>query len=184
MIAPLDPHLQLQPAPRRARVWLAALTIGLPMVLIGGSLILQQHKESATVLAYAVTAMALVFVIIDRAMHRHRLAIEDGVLDVATTFYRRKLALAELRLDQARVVDLAERTEFKPMLKTNGASLPGFRSGWFRLRNRSRAFVAIAAGPRVLWLPTTRGYDLLLQPRQPQALLQHLRELAAAPARG
>ena len=99
-------------------------------------------------------------------------------------FHRRRLTLAELRLDQARVIDLAERTGFKPALRSNGTSLPGFHSGWFRLRNRSRAFVAIAGGSRVLWLPTTRGYDLLLQPPQPQALLQHLRELAAAPARG
>jgi len=96
----------------------------------------------------------------------------------------RVVGICELYIDRARVVDLAERTGLKPLFKTNGPSLPGFHSGWFRLRNRSCAFVAIAGGSRVLWLPTTRGYDLLLQPRQPQALLQHLRELAAAPARG
>lgn len=184
MMAPLDPRLQLQPAPRRARAWLAALTIGLPLALVGGSLLLQQPQESATVLAYAVTVVVLVFLIFDRAMHRHRIALDGEVLEVVTTFYRRRLAVADLRLDQARVIDLAERTEFKPLLKTNGISLPGFDSGTFRLRNRSRAFVAIAGGPRVLWLPATCGYDLLLQPRQPQALLQHLRELAAGSARG
>ena len=183
MIAPLDPRLQLQPAPRRARVWLAGLTIGLPLALIGGSIALQR-AESPAGLGYTAVAVVLLFLIIDRALYRHRIAIDDGALDVATTFYRRKLALAELRLDQARVIDLAERTEFKPALRSNGASLPGFHSGWFRLRNRSRAFVAIAAGPRVLWVPTTRGYGLLLQPRQPQVLLQHLRELAAEPAPG
>ena len=183
MSAPLDPRLQLQPAPRRARAWLAALTIGLPIVLIGASIAMQRQPGASPVLVWAAVAVVFVFLVIDRAMRRHRIAIDNGVLDVATTFYRRKLTVTELRLDEARVVDLAERTEFKPMLKTNGTSLPGFHSGWFRLRNRSRAFVAIAAGPRVLWLPTTRGYDLLLQPRQPQALLQHLRELAAAPPR-
>lgn len=184
MIPTLDPRLQLQPAPGRARAWLAALMVGLPIALIGASIAMQQQADAPAALIWAAGAVVLMFVVIDRALRRHRLGIDDGVLDVATTFYRRKLALDELRLDQARVIDLAERTEFKPMLKTNGASLPGFRSGWFRLRNRSRAFVAIADGPRVLWLPTTRGYGLLLQPRQPQALLQHLRELAAAPARG
>lgn len=183
MIAPLDPRLQLQPPPRRARAWLAGLTIGLPSALIGASIALQRAQSPAG-LAYAAAAMVLLFLIIDRAMHRHRIAVDGGMLEVATTFYRRKLALSELRLDQARVVDLAERTEFKPALRSNGTSLPGFHSGWFRLRNRSRAFVAIAGGPRVLWLPTTRGYGLLLQPRQPQALLRHLRELAATSARG
>jgi len=30
--------------------------------------------------------------------------------------------------------------------------------------------------PRLLWLPTTLGYTLLLQPRNPAALLERLRE--------
>ena len=42
--------------------------------------------------------------------------------------------------------------------------------------------VAASDGERLLWLPTTRGFDLLLQPRDPQRLLERLRELAA-PAR-
>lgn len=180
----LDPRLQLQPPPPRARLWLAALTIGLPVALIAGLLILQQSQVSTTVLAYAMTAMALVFLIVDRAMRRHRIVLDGSALEVVTTFYRRRLAVDELRLQQARVIDLSERTEFKPALRSNGTSLPGFHSGWFRLRNRNRALVAIAGGPRVLWLPTTRGFDLLLQPQQPQALLQHLRRLAAVPARG
>ena len=77
------------------------------------------------------------------------------------------------------MVDLDEHTELKPSWKTNGTALPGFKSGWFRMRNRHKAFVAMTTGPRVLWLPTSKGHDLLLQPRQPQALLDRLREMAA-----
>ncbi|HVI58376.1 MAG TPA: hypothetical protein VM619_05820 [Luteimonas sp.] len=42
------------------------------------------------------------------------------------------------------------------------------------------------AGAQAPWqhLPTTADYDLLLQSRQPQALLQRLRELAPPPGRG
>ena len=43
------------------------------------------------------------------------------------------------------------------LLKSNGYALPGFRSGWFRLRNWQKAFVATSDGERVLWLPTSRG---------------------------
>ena len=56
--------------------------------------------------------------------------------------------------------------------------MPGLKSGWFRLRNRNKALVAIAGGKRVLWIPTRAGYDLLLQPRNPQALLDELRKMA------
>jgi hypothetical protein len=58
-------------------------------------------------------------------------------------------------------------------------ALPGFRSGWFRSRTFKKLFVATAGGKRLLWLPTSRGHALLLQVRQPQVLLERLRELAA-----
>ena len=79
------------------------------------------------------------------------------------------------------MVNLDEHTDLKPAMKTNGTAFPGFKSGWFRLRNRGKALVAMTRGARVTWIPTTAGYGLLLQPRQPQALLDHLR--ATAPRR-
>ena len=178
-------ELQLQPATSRTRAWLAALTIGLPLILVGAAVVLGPQIDSPEVLAYAAPFVVLMFFVIDRALRRHRLTLDAaGGLDLTTTFYRQRLSLGELCIDRARVVDLAERTEFTPLLKTNGLSLPGFQSGWFRLRDRSKAFVAIAGGQRVVWLPTTRGFVLLLQPHQPQALLGRLRELAASSPRG
>jgi hypothetical protein len=115
-------------------------------------------------------------------LRRHRLTLTPDGLDIATTFYRQRLRLSDLRLHEARALDLDEHPELKPLLKTNGYALPGFRSGWFRLRGFQRAFVALADGRRVLWIPTTAGYGLLLQPRQPQALLDRLREMTAGQA--
>jgi hypothetical protein len=192
-----DAPWQLDPASRRTRFWLFALTVALPVGitsvamwhgmasddpkrLVGGS-------ETMTWLVVVGGLVALTVAIwwfMDRMLRRHRIALGPDALDISTTFYRRSLALAELQLAQARVVDLGERTELRPLLKTNGTSLPGLKSGWFRLRNRHKAFVAMTTGPRVLWLPTHNGYDLLLQPRQPQALLDHLREMAARSRRG
>lgn len=181
--APLDPRWQLQPAPWRSRVWLAVLTIALPLALAGSGVLQETSAGPRLPLALAAIGGVLVFASIDALLRRHRLELDGERLDVVTTFYRRSFPLGELRLDAARVVDLAERTEYQPRLGTNGTHLPGFHSGRFRLRNRSMALVAIAGGPRVLWLPTARGFDLLLQPRQPHALLQHLREVAGVSAR-
>lgn len=181
------PELQLQPASARTRVLMAGLVV-LPSLLVTATALtlLDRSRQTligdsaAITLACVVVLVGTIALVIDWGIRRHRITLDAGGLDVATSFYRRRLALAELCIDQARVVDLAERTEFKPGLKTNGTSLPGFQSGWFRLRDKSRALVAIAGGKRVLRLPTTRGFGLLLQPRRPQALLDRLRELAAA----
>jgi hypothetical protein len=188
---------QLEPASASAHAWLLVLALLLPLGitiaalawasltpgpknLIAGSLWLTNVVAVAAVLAICGGAYGF----ISRAMRRHRVDIDPDGLEVATTFYRRRLGWNELQLAQARVVDLDEHTEFKPLLKTNGTALPGLQSGWFRLRNRRKALVAIAGGRRVLHLPTSAGYDLLLQARQPQALLQRLRELAPPHARG
>lgn len=189
-----DPGLRLEPVSLRTRLWLLALAVLLPVgiaaVMVGaafgdGTADMEAGATASalrTVGGIALIAAAIAAVI-DRVLHRHRLRLDRDGLEVATTFYRRRLALAELALDQARVVDVDERTEFRPLLKTNGTSLPGFQSGWFRLRNRQRAFVARAGGSRLLWIPTTQGYGLLLQPAQPRALLDRLHALADARGR-
>jgi hypothetical protein len=101
---------------------------------------------------------------------------------VVTTFYRQRLALSQLQLDRARVIELGEHPELRPWLKSNGFALPGFRSGWFRTRGFKKLFLATAGGGRLLWLPTTRGDALLLQPQRPEALLERLREMARPPS--
>ena len=191
----LDPRLQLEPASGRSRLWLLLLTVALPVslslvlpLLAGGdnatarliddSLATSRWLDQlfGPLLVAAITGLA--WFAIDRLMRRHRLRLDSGGLEVATTFYRQKLAFSELQLEAARVISIDEHPEHKPMLKTNGMSLPGFHSGWFRSRALRKLFVATAGGEQLLWLPTSRGYSLLLQPRQPRVLLQRLRELA------
>jgi hypothetical protein len=191
------PAWQLQPAASTARLWLFLLAVALPVAITAGALAFAGHDPGPkqlignspwlthVVVVAGILALCLaVHWFIDRAMRRHHVTLDSGGLGIATTFYARKLGWDELQVQQARVIDLDEHTELKPLLKTNGTRLPGFSSGWFRLRNRHKALVAMASGPRVLYLPTTQGYDLLLQPRQPQALLHRLQELAPAGARG
>lgn len=182
---------QLEPVPATVRLWLLALAVLLPTGIVVGALVHVADDPGSKQLIGDSTALTMAIVVagtllaclavhwfLGRALRRHHVALDGDGLAVRTTFYARKLGWSELLLQQARVVDLREHTEFKPMLKTNGTSLPGLRSGWFRLRNRRKALVAMGSGPRVLYLPTTQGHDLLLQPRHPPALLQRLRELA------
>ena len=187
-----DIALQLSPASGRSRMWLFALTVGVPVLatMFG---VAMGHVPAGEWLwgignrgGDALIAMLVVAVVTGAIaaflafmLKRHRLQIDDAGLEVVTTFYRQRFAFADLRLDAARVIRLDEHPDLKPLLKSNGYALPGFRSGWFRLRNWHKAFVAASDGERLLWLPTTRGFDLLLQPRDPHRLLERLRELAS-----
>lgn len=191
-----DPRLQLVSAAPQVRAAMFALCVLLPMILTGvalfnetrppeplSSLVHGLPPTAFTTLAGTLVLLLAIWFLLDRAMCRHRLCVNDAALQIKTSFYSESVAWADLRLEAARIVDLHERTDFKPGRKSNAYALPGFKSGRFRLKNGEKAFVAIAGERRALWLPTRRGFGLLLQPQQPDALLKHLRELAAGTPR-
>jgi len=191
-----DPALQLLPASARARGWLFVLAVALPVAIailavgLSGRYAHALRWSGGAAIPDALLAVlavagctCLAWFVLDRALRRHRLTLDESGIEVATTFYRQRLALSDLKLADARVVDLDEHTGFRTLLKTNGVGLPGFHSGWFRLRDWHKAFVATSDGRRVVWIPTTRGFGLLLQPRQPQALLERLRGMTATTSR-
>ena len=192
-----DPRLRLAAPGGRAGAWLFALAFLLPLAITAVAFVLPVVQAGpprllagsmpltvAASLGGLVLLCGALWWVLHRFMHRQALLLPGGVLEVRSSFYRCRTPLAELKLEQARVVDLDEHTELRPMLKTNGFSIPGFRSGWFLLRSRRRSFVAIADGRRKLWLPASGRHDLLIEPVDPAALLARLRELATTGSRG
>ncbi len=96
-------------------------------------------------------------------------------LAIRGSVYGRVVPRSELKLDEARVVDLEAEPALAPRLRTNGVGLPNYRVGWFRLRDWQRALCFLTESERVLYLPTTRNYALLLSLDDPSALLSALR---------
>lgn len=115
------------------------------------------------------------------ALRRRRIRLDGSELRIAATFYTRRIAADAIDLEKSRIVDLAEHTEFKPMLKTNGFNLPAFQAGHYRLRNRAKAFCLLTGRERVLVLPQRDGRFILLSPEKPQALLDALRASCPPP---
>lgn len=107
------------------------------------------------------------------ALHRRALTLTDSDLIVRAGFYGRTIPRSSLRLENAQEFSLAERNEFAPRWRTNGIGLPGFRAGWFRLRNGEKALLFLTDPFHVTYLPTTAGYVLLLSTA---GLLAALRE--------
>lgn len=115
------------------------------------------------------------------SMLAHRqISIEGDMLLVAgALLFARKVPIGDLALDKARILDLDEHTEYKPMLRLFGFSFPGLTVGTCILRNRSRAFCLLTAQSRVLLLPQRNGRLILVSPEKPQALLDALRDTVA-----
>lgn len=155
---------------------LAAAAIGLAVGLRRGP---DSFADAPFQFALAVGIFFLLATLLIWALKRHVVALEGNTLVVKAAMFSRRIDTGTLDLERVRVVDLAEHVELKPTLRSLGMALPGFKAGWYRMRNGGNGFYLLTAQRRVLWLPARSGTDLLLSLEQPQALLSALRRQPA-----
>lgn len=100
--------------------------------------------------------------------------VDTDSLRISGTLYGRRIPLASLRLGEARQLDLGRETDHQLKWRTNGIGLPGYKAGWFRLRNGEKALAFITDPRRVLYIPTDEGYSLLVSAEEPARILESL----------
>ena len=179
-------NFAVTPPPSYALAFMVGLGGLLPLAIIAGMLWFRRMDSDGLlrllpVLVIVVLVLALSLI----AMKRRSVALVGSVLDVRAALFRERTPIADIDLERARLVDLAERMDLRPVVKTLGMSLPGFHAGRFRLRGKLvKAFCLITDRHRVLWLPLHNGKDqLLLSVERPQDLLDALRATMDAHAR-
>ncbi|MEO6227166.1 MAG: hypothetical protein ABIO61_04820 [Thermomonas sp.] len=166
------------PPPSYAIAFLVIAGGVLPFLIIVGMLWVGRMDNAGLIrFLPAVVIVALVLGLSFVAMRRRSVALVGNILDVRAAMFRERTPIASIDLERATLVDLAERTELSPLIKTIGMSMPGFQAGRFRLRGKiAKAFCLITDRHRVLWLPLHNGKDqLLLSVERPQVLLDALR---------
>ncbi len=106
-----------------------------------------------------------------------RFEVSPEGLAIRGDIYGRRLPAAVLKTSEARTLDLTATPNFRLVWRTNGAGLPGYGSGWFRLANGDKALVFVTDKQRVVYLPTRKGYVLLVSVEEPEKFLEALRQL-------
>jgi Bacterial PH domain len=109
---------------------------------------------------------------------RASFVLSDAGLDFRGDVWGSRLPWGALHVDKARVVDLTREPGLRPVSRRRGAALPGYMAGWFRLSDGERALLYVTARQRVVYVPTSAGYSLLLSPQDPEAMLAELRRRA------
>jgi PH (Pleckstrin Homology) domain-containing protein len=141
--------------PGQARTLWIALLIALILVGAGATLYLSLRGRSSA-----------------------RFEVSPAGLRLRGDLYGRLVPANALRLDAARAVDLRLETSLTPAVRTMGTALPGYRAGWFRLRDGEKALCYLTDNTRVAYVPTTAGYAVLVSVENPSLFLQSLRRLA------
>jgi len=109
------------------------------------------------------------------AGRRVRFELGDDSLRIRGDLYGRTIPRSVLRVADASVIDMKGHPTFGRMLRTNGIGLPNYLSGWFRPHGGGRALLFVTDQTRVVTVPTTAGYQLLLSPADPDGFLVALR---------
>lgn len=104
-----------------------------------------------------------------------RVEVTDESIRLVGDIWGRSIPLASLDLSAASVLLLDSSSDYRPVARTFGTGLPGYASGWLRLRNGERALAYLTSSERVVHIPTSDGYSLLLSVADPEALLAALR---------
>lgn len=167
--------LALQGSPERARFWIFVLALGVPAVVIVATFGIEFAAKAppppvlvAPALALAISAAATLWIL--RALRRTGVVLDGDALVVDGGVTSRRFPLSSLRAGGVRIVNLAERTELRPGLRTWGMGLPGLASGWFRLRNGDKAFCLLTGRDRVAVLRGDDGTWVLLSLADPRPL--------------
>jgi hypothetical protein len=86
---------------------------------------------------------------------------------------------SQLRLDEIQRIDI-NNGPYHPTIRTMGTAMPGYRAGWFRLRNGHKALLYVTDPSDVVLVPTTAGYDVLLTVADAERFVEHLKALGAS----
>ena len=130
---------------------------------------------AAGVLLASIFAMLAVSMLGSRTA---RFEVDAGGLRIRGDFYGRRIPAAVIRADEARRVDLASEPELRPKLRTWGTGLPGYQAGWFRLASGEKALLYVTDRRKMVYVPTTAGYGLLLSPDDPDGFVSALKGMA------
>ena len=132
-------------------------------VLVGGAI------------AVVLTGAAIAFLLVLVRINAIRFEVTDGALAIIAPLYGRSIPRAKLELGGMRVVKLSDDPSLALERRRNGLALPGVKLGWYRIASAARALVFIARGDKVLYLPTTDGFSLILETPDAESLLETLK---------
>jgi hypothetical protein len=145
---------EIAPAGTRALMFLLPLTL-LPIVIVT-----------------AVLGASLI------GMKSARFEVSPAGLRLRGDLYGRTIPAAELLGGAARRVSVDAPSEYQPRRRTIGTGIPGYRAGWFRLRNGEKALLYLTDPTKAVYVPTRAGYAVVVSPVDPDSFIDAIRSVA------
>ncbi len=101
---------------------------------------------------------------------------EQG-LQIKGGIYGRFIPKDSFIKENAKILNINTMKDYNPKIRKNGIGLPGYKEGWFTLKNGERALLYVTDRSQVFYIPTKENYSVLLSTDQPRKLLKAMDEL-------
>ena len=124
-----------------------------------------------------ILGLLLLFFYIGYSTRNTKFIVSPEGLRISGTFYGRFIPRDQMQLTLAKPLDLKNLSEYRPSWRTNGIGLPGYGAGWFRLKNGDKALLFLTDKEHVAYVPTTKGYSLLVSVQEPDRFIESLKRL-------
>lgn len=87
------------------------------------------------------------------------IAVEDGSMHLKVPFQRDKVIRTE-DITGVREINISIDGDLRPVKRVSGGALGKVKTGWFRLANGEKAFLAVE-GVRALYIETSLGFPVI-----------------------
>lgn len=116
-----------------------------------------------------VASSAIVLVILN--YRKPTFAVTRDGLRISNSFFTRIIPAAELRTSDAIIIDFAQFPMMSPKWRLAGFHFWRRQSGWYVLKNGERALLFLTRHDQIIYIPTNKGYSILLTPENPLQFL-------------
>ncbi len=96
------------------------------------------------------------------AVRNTKFEVSGQGLRIKGGIYGRFVPREDIVKEGVKIIDLDSQIEYKPRLRTNGIGLPGYKEGWFKLKNSERALLFVTDCSNVVYIPTDKDYSVML----------------------
>ena len=143
-----------------------------------------QPKEGIGFISILMIGIMLIVIIpliiltfgIINSMKNTTISLSESDLIIKSMFYGRKIPLENIIVDGVKKINLEENAEYDISFRTNGISIPRFKSGWMRLKNGEKALTFITDKNNVVLIPT-KDYLLLFSMDNIDEFINKIKEI-------
>lgn len=103
-------------------------------------------------------------------------ALTDDGLRIGPGMYSRTIPKDSVDVTGVRAMDLNLEKNYRPGWRTNGAGMPGFSVGWFKLQNQEKSLLFVTDRSSVVYIPTTDNYSVLLSVQDAAGMVEAIKQ--------